>query len=138
MNKKYLNIIVDNTGSMIEDDKIYVSRNIMYTILRNLKKEFKIFLLSSGREIDKNEINKIKIENTENKDLLKYLFEDEESLNIFITDGNIEFNLKNKKNNFCIAVGEYADFNNMKLYFDNIVKGYNIMNLIERLNKVNI
>lgn len=137
-----INVIVDTSGSMYEDEKMSVVKYYLYTFLKKLN-NYK--LLIYNKEIDElveiKEIKDIKnsIKLNFNK-VLEYTKNNEYDKNVFITDGLFdydEFQLNSIPEIYYVAFGKDVNIYTLKTFSKGnpIYSGYNCIKLANILNR---
>lgn len=144
---KMINIVIDSSGSMQEDDKNAVIKYLLSSInnakymgdLKNIRFDF--FCLGTNTFKMKEE-TKIKFSgdiNLENISKLKDIINMEYST-ILISDGNLDTKVKEEikkifKNLFCIYIGIDANLNILK-YISSTNKVYSVIDIFQLLDDI--
>lgn len=144
---KIINIVIDSSGSMQEDDKNAVIKYLLISInnskymedLKNINFEF--FCLGTNTFKMKEE-SKIEFSgdiNLEKVNKLKDIINTEYTT-ILISDGNLDNEVKKEikkifENLFCVSIGIDSDLNVLK-YISSSNKVYSVVDIFQLLNDI--
>lgn len=137
-----INVIVDTSGSMYEDEKMPAVKYYLYTFLKKLN-NYKLLIYNKETDelVEIKEIKDIKnsIKLNFNK-VLEYAKNNEHDKNIFITDGLFDyddFQLNSVPEIYYVAFGKDVNMYTLKTFSKGnpIYSGYNCIKLANILNR---
>ena len=137
-----INVIVDTSGSMYEDEKMSAVKYYLYTFLKKLN-NYKLLIYNKETDelVEIKEIKDIKnsIKLNFNK-VLEYAKNNEHDKNVFITDGLFDyddFQVNSVPEIYYVAFGKDVNMYTLKIFSKGnlIYSGYNCIKLANILNR---